>query len=149
MESVRRNYPEIKIISLSMFDGDYQIAEMLENGAEGYILKGAGKHEILRAIRCAEKHQPYFCDTVTGRLAALSGKPGNYGNPLASKSFSQKEKQIISLVCEGFSAREIAEKLQLSMRTVEKYKEGLLEKTGSRNTADHIVFVMEHHIYSP
>lgn len=144
---ISEKFPEIGIIALSMFDGDYLVAEMLETGADGYMLKGAGKQEIIEAIRAVSERKQYFCKTVTAKLArALAGNT-IVGNPLGSKVFSQKEKMIIRLMCEGFSAREIAKKLNLSMRTIEGYKERLLEKTGSRNSSAFIVFVMENNIY--
>ena len=145
--SITQKYPEIGIIALSMFDGDYLVAEMMEAGAMGYLLKNTPKTEIIKAIEAVSRREHYYCNTISVKLAnALKSNQFNYGNPLASKTFSQKEKLIIEMVCRGLYAREIARNLNLSIRTVEKYKEALLEKTNTRNTAAFITYVMKHQI---
>ena len=147
---ITESHPGIGIIALSMFDGDYLVAEMIEAGASGYLLKNASRAEMVKAIEEVSRRHSYYSAAIAGRLAAavqtnrLSGD-----NPLASKTLSSREKQVIAMVCKGFYAWEIARDLNLGIRTVEKYKEALLLKTGCRNTAALVTYAMKHHIYEP
>jgi DNA-binding NarL/FixJ family response regulator len=135
--------PDLKIIALSMFDEENLIVEMLETGAKGYLLKNADKKEILEAIFTVYEGNIYYCRDTTARLATLIVK--SKFDPQKKKIaalFTDREKEIIRLICLQCTAQEIGDRLFLSKRTVEGYRTRILEKMDARNTAGVVVFAL-------
>jgi DNA-binding NarL/FixJ family response regulator len=137
--------PQLKIIALSMFGEENLIVEMLETGAKGYLLKNADKAEILESIFTVCKGDIFYCKLTTARLASLivrSKFDPHKKDP--SLLFTDRERQIIQLICKQFTAQEIGEQLFLSKRTVEGYRTKILEKMEVKNTAGVVVFALKH-----
>jgi two-component system, NarL family, response regulator NreC len=135
--------PDLKIIALSMFDEENLIVEMLEIGAKGYLLKNADKKEILEAIFTVSEGNIYYCRDTTARLATLIVR--SKFDPQKKKTaaqFSDREKEIIRLICQQCTAQEIGDRLFLSKRTVEGYRTKILEKMDVKNTAGVVVFAL-------
>jgi DNA-binding NarL/FixJ family response regulator len=138
-------FPDLQIIALSMFDEENLIVDMLEAGAKGYLLKNADKQEILDAIQSVYDGKPYYCHHTTSKLASLISK--SKFNPYKKKeslSFTGREKEIIRLICQQFTAQEIADKLFLSKRTVEGHRTKILEKMNVKNTAGVVIYALRH-----
>ncbi len=135
--------PQLKIIALSMFDEENLIVEMLEAGAKGYLLKNADKKEILEAVFTVYEGDIYYCRDTTARLATLIVR--SKFDPQKKKTaalFTDRERQIIRLICLQCTAQEIGERLFLSKRTVEGYRTRILEKMEVKNTAGVVVFAL-------
>lgn len=140
--------PVLRVIALSMFDDENMVVNMLEAGASGYLLKNAHKNEIIEAIRAVNANETYFCDHTTYRLAKLIGKSRfNPYNTGVRPAFTKKEISIIQLICQEYVNKEIAEKLFLSIRTIEGYREKILEKMNARNTAGIVIYAIKQGIY--
>jgi two-component system, NarL family, response regulator NreC len=138
-----RENPELKIIALSMFDEENLIVEMLETGAKGYLLKNADKKEILEAIFAVYEGEIFYCRDTTARLATLIVKSKfDPHKKKISALFTDREKEIIRLICLQCTAQEIGDRLFLSKRTVEGYRTRILEKMDARNTAGVVVFAL-------
>lgn len=144
-----RHIPEIKIIALSVFNDDYLVVDMLEAGAHGYLLKNTTKHELFEAIRTVAAGEVYYCNDTSVKMARLIGlsKFNPYKNKI-EPHFSPREMEIMRLICEQFSNKEIAETLHLSIRTIESYREQIFEKTSSRNMVGVAIYAIKHNIYS-
>jgi two-component system, NarL family, response regulator NreC len=141
--------PDLKIIALSMFDEENLIVEMLEIGAKGYLLKNADKKEILEAIYSVYEGEIYYCRDTTARLATLIVKSKFDPNKKKTAAlFTEREKEIIRLICLQCTAQEIGDRLFLSKRTVEGYRTRILEKMDARNTAGVVVFALRHGMIS-
>ncbi|MGB8193082.1 MAG: response regulator transcription factor [Chitinophagaceae bacterium] len=142
-----QQYPELKIIALSMFDEENLIVDMLEAGAKGYLLKNADKQEILDAISNVFENRTYYCRHTSARLASMIVKskfnPYKKAEPV---SFNDREKEIIRMICQQCTTQEIGERLFLSKRTVEGYRTKILEKMNVKNTAGVVIFALRHHI---
>jgi two-component system response regulator NreC len=138
-----KQFPELKIIALSMFDEENLIVEMLEIGAKGYLLKNADKKEILEAIFAVSEGDIYYCRDTTARLATLivRSKFDPHKKKITAQ-FSDREKEIICLICQQYTAQEIGDRLFLSKRTVEGYRTKILEKMDVKNTAGVVVFAL-------
>lgn len=137
--------PDSRIIALSMFDEENLIVDMLEAGAKGYLLKNADKQEILDAIETVYEDKTYYCHHTSAKLANMIVK-SNF-NPYKKKeavTFNGREIEIIKLICQQFSTKEISDKLFLSPRTVEGYRTKILEKMNARNTVGVVVFAIKH-----
>ena len=140
--------PAASVIALSMFDQDNLIVDMLEAGARGYLLKNAHKTEILEAIHSVFHHIPYYCRSTTTRLARMIGQSRfNAGSEQAVPSFTDREKEIIRLICEEKTTREIAELLFMGSRTVEGYRIKILEKMQVRSVAGIVIYAIKHQLY--
>ena len=141
---LKKANPDVKIIALSMFDEENLIIEMLEAGAKGYLLKNADKQEILDAIFTVFKGNTYYCRHTSARLAALIVK--SRFNPYRKSEvvvFSDRETEIIKLICFQNTAQQIANKLYLSKRTVEGYRTKILEKIGAKNIAGVVMYALK------
>lgn len=144
---VLKTQPDIKIIALSMFDEETLIVDMLEAGAKGYLLKNADKQEILDAIETVYEDKTYYCHHTSAKLTNMIVK-SNF-NPYKKKepvSFNEREIEIIKLICQQNSSKEISDKLFLSSRTVEGYRTKILEKMNARNTVGVVVYALKHNL---
>ena len=142
------HYPDTGIIGLSMFNEDNLIIDMLEAGARGYLIKNADKNEVIDAIKTVYQQDTYYCRQTTGKLARMIAN-SKY-NPYSRKpkiEFSDREKEIIELICQEFTNKEIGEKLFLSSRTVEGYRMKIQEKMGVKNSVGIVVYAMKHGLY--
>jgi DNA-binding NarL/FixJ family response regulator len=141
---IATKYPNIGIIGLSMFDEDDLIIDMLEAGAKGFLLKNAGKLEITEAVRTVFNREPYYCKSISHKLAGLIAR--SQFNPYQRTEkvdFSDREKEIIDLICKELSAKEIADKLFISFRTVEWHRLNILEKMHVKNTVGLVVYAIK------
>jgi len=140
-------YPGLKIIALSMFEEEDLIVEMLEAGARGYLLKNADKQEIMEAILTVDEGNIFYCKHTTARLASLIVRSRFDATKKAQGHlFTDREKEIIRLICKQHTAQEIGDLLFLSKRTVEGYRTRILEKMDAKNTAGVVIFALKHSI---
>lgn len=141
---IKKEFPSINVIALSMFDDESLIIDMLEAGAKGYLLKNAHKEEIVEAVKTVFKNDVYYCNQTTIKLAQLIAS--SKFNPYRKKArpvFSEREVQVIEQLIEGLSSKQIGEKLGLKQRTIESYREKIMEKMGVNNVAGVIVYAMK------
>lgn len=144
-----KEFPELRIIALSMFSEENLIVEMLEAGAKGYLLKNADKQEILDAIASVMENRVYYCRDTSATLAGMIIK-SNF-NPYRKREiveFSEREMEIIKLICRQFTAQEMGENLFLSRRTVEGYRTRILEKMNVKNTAGVVIYALKNKLIS-
>jgi len=126
---IRENYPGIMVLALSTFNQGTYVSKMMESGASGYLLKNAGRHEIIQALHDVVKGKTYLSFEAGQALksALLSGPQ----QPLLTK----REKEILLLITEGLTNIQIGEKLFISIDTVESHRKNLYSKLGVKNTA--------------
>lgn len=118
---IARRRPGTGVIVLSAYNKEEPILRMLEAGALGYVLKSADNEEISEAISTVSEHKPYFCKEVTEKLTEIVSR--NYQLPPdADLHFTDREKEIMRLICREFTSKEIAYSLSLSKRTVEGHR---------------------------
>ncbi|HEX4850067.1 MAG TPA: response regulator transcription factor [Puia sp.] len=139
--------PELRIIALSMFEEENLIVEMLEAGAKGYLLKNADKKEILEAIETVYEDKIFYCRHTSSKLASMIVKsrfdPHKKRHELV---FTDREKEIIKLICKQLTAQEIGEQLFLSKRTVEGYRTKIMEKMDVKNAAGVVIFALRNNL---
>ena len=140
---VKKNYPDINILALSMHGEHNYILKMLEAGATGYILKNAGKEEMLTAILSVASGDSYFSREVSSRLIEYLNKPKvNIKNTDKDIPLTNREIEILKLIAQEYSNSEIAEELFISIRTVDTHRRNLIEKLGVKNTAGLVRFAI-------
>jgi DNA-binding NarL/FixJ family response regulator len=138
-------YPEVKILVLSMLNHERYIGQLFDAGAHGYILKSAEKGEIVVAIQMVASGRRFLCsdlgltmlrkvlDRDVGSESVEIKKPGQ---------LTRRETEILRLLSEGLTTSEMAEKLFTSKRTIETHRQNILEKTHTKNTAALIKLAM-------
>ena len=149
-EALREQYPDLKILILSMYDDDHFIQHLMEVGANGYLLKDAEPDEVVQAVVAAAKNGFYFSERVSKVvLQGLANKKKVKPIFRNQVRLTKRELQVLQLICEEQTNNEIGEQLFLSPRTIEGYRNRLLEKTGVRNTAGLVVFAIRNELFLP
>ncbi|HOK51559.1 MAG TPA: response regulator transcription factor [Bacteroidales bacterium] len=139
---IAKQYPHTRVISLSMYGEEEYYYRMIEAGARGFLLKSSEINEVSEAIRRVAKGETYFSSeilyNVVKNIQTVVSKVDN-----ALIHLSQREKEVLELICRGMSNQEIADQLFISKRTVEKHRANLLAKTNTKNTAQLVMFAVE------
>lgn len=147
---IMEHHPAIGIIALSMFDEEQLILEMLEAGALGYLLKNSDKTELVRAIHSVYRHEPYYCQQTSCKMARMIAHSRHQSRIREKEAeFSDREKEIINLICQEYTNKQIGEKLFLSARTVEGYRTRIMEKMNAKNTVGIVISAMKLGLFSP
>lgn len=133
---LREEYPRIKILILTMLDQDDYILHLLDLGANGYLLKNSSADEVQRAIETVMERDFYFSEHVSKvMLSGLQRKRKSVPVLNATASITEREQEVLRMMCDEHTTAEIAERLFLSVRTVETHRKHLMEKLGAKNTA--------------
>jgi two-component system, NarL family, response regulator NreC len=128
--------PDMKIIALTIHSDTRYALEMIRAGAKGYILKQCAYEEIKRAVRCVMKGEAYLSPGITGSLLfALTG-PGPAAESGAFSTLSPREREVLQLLAEGKTSRDIASYLNISIKTVDTHKMNILHKLGLKTLAE-------------
>lgn len=139
-EIIKKKYPKIKIIALSTHNQGTYVRKMMESGANGYLLKNADKHEILKAIETVFKGTNYLTFEAERAL--------RYENELQNKlpKLTKREKEVLIYIVEGLTNILISEKLFISIDTVDSHRKNLHTKLNVKNTAMLIRFATENNL---
>ena len=133
---IRAEVPEVKVIALTMHADIRFVRHMLEAGAAGYVLKGAAVEEVAAAIRTVAAGRTYISPKINklviGDYLNLLSKASPGGKPL----LSAREREVLQLLAEGQSSRKIAERLHVSVTTVDTHRKHIMDKLGFRSIAE-------------
>ncbi len=143
-KAVRKKYPSIKVLVVTMYEDDKFIIHMMENGANGYLLKNAESEEIRKSIYAVHENGYYFNDVVNKALLKKLVLKNNL-KPSFNQNIdlTEREQQVLKLICEEKTAAEIGKEIFLSPRSVEGIRQRLIEKIGVRNTAGIVMFAVK------
>jgi DNA-binding NarL/FixJ family response regulator len=137
-----QRFPQLKIITLSMFGEEEYYFKMIDAGARGFLIKNSDISEVRNAIRTVHEGRTYFSEDLllnivkNIRTVSITQK--------VTSMLSEREIEILQQICFGLSNNEIADLLHISKRTVDKHRANLLEKTNSKNTANLVMYAMKH-----
>lgn len=146
-QKLRELSPEACIIILSTHSEDEYVSRMIQQGINGYLAKNSTLEEVHLAIREAYENKFYFNDVVKRVLQSGGlGKRKKIAGIDRESFFTNREKEILELVCQEYTTPEIAGKLFLSIRTVDGHRNRLLEKTGAKNTAGLVMFAIRNRL---
>jgi DNA-binding NarL/FixJ family response regulator len=143
---IKEKYPDIKILALTMHDEIDIIADMINAGASGYLLKKANMNEVLDAIHTVSRGQRYLGNKVQDiMMDEFSQRRSTRQNlEYESQLLTPREKEILQLMLREFSNEKIAEKLFISIRTVETHRRNIFTKTNTKNVVSLIKYAMKH-----
>lgn len=144
---ISKNYPDIAIIILTMHEDERFVSHLMENGANGYLLKSTDPSEIKKAITDVVVKGYYLNNFVNRILLKKSHNRAKAAPSLNSEQeITEKEKEVLRYICMEFTSQEIGEKMTISPRTVESIKERLMERFGVKNTAGLVFFAVKNNL---
>ena len=142
--NLQTNYPQIKSIVLSAHDNEQYVAQAFRAGAAGYLLKSISADELIFAVKHVAKNNQYVASQISmkilNRMLTVSDRRERV-TPHGLE-FSDKEVEILELIGQGYTNQQIADKIFTGKRTVEGYRQGLIDKTGARDTAALVRFAV-------
>ncbi len=137
---LKTNHPTIKVIALSMFNDEKEVINMLRSGATAYLLKESDPRQLVEAITAVHQQGVYFNEMVSGRLlhAVLHQPP--------KENFSARELEFFSHCCTELSYKEIASKMNVSVRTVDNYRDALFLKLNIHSRTGLVLYCIKNHL---
>lgn len=136
--------PELKVITLSMYGDQHYYTLMMECGASGFVLKDSDISDVYSAVDAVVGGDSFFSPSLLGSLTRSMSRLSVESS--GEDALSEREIEILVEVCRGLSNQEIADKLFISKRTVDKHRANILEKTGCKNTANLVVYAIKNHL---
>lgn len=146
IQELKKSHPTIKIVMLSMLDNEEYVAKAFDAGASGYLLKNVSADEMIFSLKSVYAGGRYICTELALRLLDKLMVPNFSINERPKVDFSMREIEILYLISEGYTNLEISDKLFISKRTIEGYRQNLIDKTESRNTAALIKYAVSNGI---
>lgn len=142
-KEVKKLYPDIKIIMLTMYSSRDYIEKLLRVGADGYILKNTGKEELQKAIETVYRGESYFSVEVTERIMEGLQKKKSAERNSFMVELTEREIDVLKLIVQELTTSEIAEKLFISTHTVETHRKNLISKLNVRNIAGLVKYAIQ------
>lgn len=141
-EKLKGLYPDLKILTLTRHTDDAYLQQLLKVGASGYVLKQSASSELIRAIRTVSKGNTYIDPALTKRVINnfVSARPAR--GATASTSLSGREEEVLRFIAWGYSNKEIAARLSLSVKTVEAHKTNAMQKMGMKSRIDIVRYAL-------
>jgi DNA-binding NarL/FixJ family response regulator len=140
--------PSVRIIVITTFDSEFLISGALDAGALGCVIKNAQDDEVVNAVKTVNKYQRFYCQSTTARLSKMLSK--SKFDPATREShelFSEKEKQVITLVCEEKSSEEIGKILFMSKRTVDGMRARTLGKMNVKSAIGFVTYAIKNSLF--
>jgi DNA-binding NarL/FixJ family response regulator len=144
---ISKHYPNIAVIVLTMHEDDRFVSHLMENGANGYLLKSTDPAEIKKAITDVVT-KGYYLNNFVNRILLKKAHNKTKSIPSLNNDFpvTDKEKDVLRYICMEFTSQEIGQKMEISPRTVESIKERLMERFGVKNTAGLVFFAVKNNL---
>ena len=145
-EEALKRWPDLKIITLSMYGDEDYYFKMVSLGVKGFILKNSEIKDVVAAFEAVAEGGSFFSQELLFNLVSnLKSTPSSVPED-SPEQLSQRESEILLHICRGESNNEIADALFISKRTVDKHRSNILAKTGCKNTANLVVYAIKHHL---
>ncbi|MFT3931098.1 MAG: response regulator transcription factor [Spongiibacteraceae bacterium] len=142
-QRIRANFPDIRILALSMHTEKYFVVEMLAAGADGYVSKTSASSELLKAIRAVARGRKYLCPEVTDAVIDQIHEPADRNH-----SLGRRELEVLRLLAEGQRSSEIADRLSISSGTVEVHRRNIMRKLDLHSIAELTKFAIRNGLTS-
>jgi DNA-binding NarL/FixJ family response regulator len=131
-----RRAPDVRLLMLSMYDNEQYFFEALKAGASGYVLKSVADRDLIEACRAAVRGEPFLYPGAVTALIRDYLQRSRRGEPVPESMLTAREEEIVKLIAEGHSAKDIAELLVISTKTVDRHRSNILHKLGLRDRLD-------------
>jgi DNA-binding NarL/FixJ family response regulator len=147
LERLRTRHPDVKVILLSVHADATFIQSAISLGADGYVLKNGRAAEIVTAVRAVTKGGSYFSPVVAREIVEQLRTPQTQIEPFSV--LSGREREVLHLIAEGMSAKEVASDLEISTKTVEAHRTSLMRKLGVRKATELVRYALRHGLIEP
>lgn len=147
MDILRRNYPDVKPIILSMHNDEWIISELIREGARSFLLKNCTADELLDALFDVKFKGSHMSEVVERALFGQNDKEMNRSDYSIRMSITARDQLILKMICDGKTSDEIAERMCLSKKSIDAIRSELLRKIGAKNTADLVRKSVYHGLY--
>lgn len=146
---VKKKYPNVKVLMLTMHKNIQYFYHSMSSGADGYLMKDDSDEELLLAVKKIREGRPYISPILSDDFATdvISAHRNHQSTPF--QGLTKREYEVLQLVVEGYTSKDMAEKLCLSPRTVDHHRSKLLKKFNLRNSADLVSFAVRNGFVSP
>ena len=140
---LKEHYPDIPVLVLSMYENETAIIRMLKLGARGYLLKDIRKQELERAMDAVIDHGFYYTDLVTGKLVHVLHSP----DAKEAVALNKREMEFLKLACSEYTYKDIADRMNVSVHTVDGYRDALFEKLHARSRVGLVLYAIKQRIF--
>jgi len=146
---IKTKFPAVKVLILSMYTSEEFIFNAINAGAKGYLPKNTSRHELIDAIRSVARNEEYYAESISNVILksyikkAKSGPDEENSN---ENQLSKREMEVLRLFAEGFSNQEIADKLFISIRTVESHKNHIMQRLELKSSVDLVKFAIRNNM---
>jgi len=137
-------YPDLKILILTMLNEKSNYIDLVNAGALGFVLKTSGKIEFEKAIQAIAEGGNYFSNDILKLIIQQNKITASSPESDSGSTISGRENNVLQLICQGFTVSEIAEKLFLSVKTIESHRSALLKKTNTKNTINLVLYAIKY-----
>jgi DNA-binding NarL/FixJ family response regulator len=146
---LHRRRPELRILMLSMHENERYLHEALKAGASGYVLKTVADRDLVEAVRAAMRGERFLYPGARTPLIEDFLHRARQDRPLREDPLSPREQEVVKLVAEGYTNKQIAETLVISEKTVERHRANILEKLGMRDRVELTRYAIRHGLIEP
>jgi len=146
VEQIRALGLSARTVILSMYSDEVLVRQALQNGAKGFLLKGSFKEELLLAIQAVNRGATYLSPAASESILSDGAFPPNAISPHLTNPLTPREHEILQLISEGLTNAEIAESLDVSIKTVERHRTSLMAKLDVRNVVELIRVALKHRL---
>ena len=142
-KKIKEIYADTAVIALTMHENDQYFFEMLRAGASGYVPKRAAPDELVRAIRTVNRGEIFLYPSLASRLVQNYLGPSDQDASPSLDNLTPREKEVLTLIAEGLTNPEIAEKLVISVKTVDRHRENTMQKLNLHNRVDLVKYALK------
>jgi len=140
---IQRDYPQVKVLILTMHENEEYIRQVLAAGALGYVLKDAAAHDLLGAIRAVHQGEAVLSPAITRLVIEDYLRWGDIRPADTSNGLTPREREILQLIAEGYTNKEIAEILSLSVKTIQSHRSNLMSKLDLHDRGELIKYAIQ------
>ena len=145
---IKQRDPEVKILILTMHEGDEYFFKLLDAGASGYLIKGCSSGELISALRAVQQGDVFLYPTMTKKLLSDYLHRGKGGDRDNTDGLTNREKEVLKYVADGNTNQEIADALVLSVATVQTHRANIMQKLGLHNSAELVKYALRQGLIS-
>jgi len=144
---IRKDFPKTRVLILSIHSGKQNVLQIIQSGAQGYVLKDASLADLVHAIESVHKGEPFFSPNISQIvLSQYLVESGADEQETSSKKLSAREREVLAMIAEGQSNKEMASKLGVGVRTIETHRERVMAKLGIHTVAGLTKYAIAHGI---
>jgi two-component system, NarL family, response regulator NreC len=148
-KQIRKKYPDVNVLVLTMHENEEYVYQILKSGAAGYVLKSAGKDELIAAIRAAAKGEKFFSPRISQLMAEGYVRRVEQAATELERGdipLTRREREVLVLVVDGLTNQQIADQLFISPRTVDTHRTNIMQKLNIHDLANLVRYAIEHGI---